>query len=334
MATEAEATELDEVPDTGHTLIARSRGIIYAVAAGLLLLAVLLAAMRVGEKPGRLSDWQAFVLGVTQGASELLPISSSGHLILVPWVANWHYLEDNPVFNKTFDVSLHLGTLVAVVVYFWNDVVRYTIAWFRSLKARAIRNSDERLSWAIAIATVPAAIVGAVGEDAIDRHLGEPWQIAFFLSFFAILLWLADRSPQLFRLAMLRLPTAVAVGISQILALMPGVSRSGITITAGRFARLDRDAAARFSFLLLIPIVLGAVLYKGLKHVVLDPLPPGSAGPFIVGTIASAAVGLVAIDLLLGYVRKHSYLPFVIYRLVIAALIVIVIASGWRDSSF
>ena len=109
---------------------------------------------------------------------------------------------------------------------------------------------------------------------------------------------------------------------------MPGVSRSGITITAGRFAKLDRDAAARFSFLLLIPIVLGAVLYKGLKHIVLDPLPAGSAGPFIVGTIASAAVGLVAIDLLLGYVRRHSYLPFVLYRLVIAALIVIVIRAA------
>jgi undecaprenyl-diphosphatase len=334
VATDVEAPPDPRVADTGHRLIVRSRGIVYVVAGALLVLAVVLAALRVGEKPGRLSDWQALVLGVTQGASELLPISSSGHLILVPWIANWHYLEDNPVFNKTFDVSLHLGTLVAVVVYFWSDVVRYVLAWLRSVRARAIRDDEERLSWAIAIATVPAAIVGAAGEDAIDKHLGEPWQIAFFLSFFAILLWLADRSPQLFRLTMLRLPTAVAVGISQILALMPGVSRSGITITAGRFARLDRDAAARFSFLLLIPIVLGAVLYKGLKHVVLDPLPAGSAGPFLVGTIASAAVGLVAIDLLLGYVRRHSYLPFVLYRLVIAALIVIVIASGWRGKGF
>jgi undecaprenyl-diphosphatase len=334
VATDVEAPEDPRVADTGHRLIVRSRGIVYVVAGALLVLAVVLAALRVGEKPGRLSDWQAFVLGVTQGASELLPISSSGHLILVPWIANWHYLEDNPVFNKTFDVSLHLGTLVAVVVYFWSDVVRYVLAWLRSVRARAIRDDEERLSWAIAIATIPAAIVGAAGEDAIDRHLGEPWQIAFFLAFFAILLWLADRSPQLLQITMLRLPTAVAVGVSQILALMPGVSRSGITITTGRFARLDRDAAARFSFLLLIPIVLGAVLYKGLKHVVLDPLPAGSTGPFLVGTIASAAVGLVAIDLLLGYVRRHSYLPFVLYRLVIAAAIVIVIASGWRGSSF
>jgi len=334
VAAELEARNDGDVVDTGRTVIERSRGVIYAVAAAMLLLCVVLAALRIGEKPGRLSDWQAFVLGITQGASELLPISSSGHLILVPWIANWHYLGGNPVFNKTFDVSLHLGTLVAVVVYFWNDVVRYVKAWFRSVGARAIRDSDERLSWAIAIATIPAAIVGALGEDAIDRHLGEPWQIAFFLAFFAVLLWLADRSPQLGQLATLRLPTAIAVGISQILALMPGVSRSGITITTGRFARLDRDAAARFSFLLLIPIVLGAVLYKGLKHVVLDPLPAGSTGPFLVGTIASAAVGLVAIDLLLGYVRRHSYLPFVLYRLVLAALIVIVIASGWRGSTF
>jgi undecaprenyl-diphosphatase len=115
---------------------------------------------------------------------------------------------------------------------------------------------------------------------------------------------------------------------------MPGVSRSGITITTGRFSGLTRDAAARFSFLLLIPIVLGAVLYKGLKHVVLDPLPAGSTGPFIVGTLAAAAVGLVAIDVLLGYVRRRDYSPFVLYRLAAALAIVAIIASGWRDATF
>jgi undecaprenyl-diphosphatase len=193
---------------------------------------------------------------------------------------------------------------------------------------------DERLSWAIAIATVPAAIAGALGEDAIDRHLGQPWQIAILISVFAVLLWLADRTPPRLELEQLGFRHSLAVGISQILALMPGVSRSGITITTGRFLRLNRDAAARFSFLLLIPIVLGAVVYKGFKHVVVNPLPGGSTGPFIVGTLAAAAVGLIVIDLLLGYVRRHSYLPFVIYRLVLAALIVIVIASGWRSATF
>jgi undecaprenyl-diphosphatase len=326
--------ERDATADERRSLTVRSRGIVYGVALGVFAIALILAALRVGEKPGRLSDWQALVLGITQGATELLPISSSGHLILVPWLADWHYLETHQDFNKTFDVALHLGTLVAVVAYFWADVVRYTVAWVRSVGARAIRNDDERISWAIAAATVPAAVVGAVGEDAIDRHLGEPWQIAFFLAFFAGLLWLADRTAERVRLHELRFGQATAVGLSQILALMPGVSRSGITITTGRFTGLTRDAAARFSFLLLIPIVFGAVLYKGLKHVLLEPLPPGSTGPFLVGTIASAAVGLVAIDVLLGYVRRHDYTPFVVYRLVVAAFIVVVIVSGWRGASF
>jgi undecaprenyl-diphosphatase len=322
----------DATADERRSLTVRSRGVVYGVAAALFAVALVLAALRVGEEPGRLSDWQALVLGITQGATELLPISSSGHLILVPWLFDWHYLETHEAFNKTFDVALHLGTLVAVVAYFWADVVRYAAAWARSFRGE--RSADVRTAWAIAIATVPAAIVGAAGEDAIDRHLGEPWQIAIFLAVFGVLLWVADRTPERARLDELGLGRAVAIGLSQILALMPGVSRSGITITTGRFSGLTRDAAARFSFLLLIPIVLGAVLYKGLKHVVLDPLPPGSTGPFVVGTIASAAVGLVAIDVLLGYVRRHDYTPFVLYRLAVALFVAIVIIGGWRGSTF
>jgi undecaprenyl-diphosphatase len=324
----------DATADERRSLTVRSRGLVYAVAAALFVAALVLAALRVGDQPGRLSDWQALVLGITQGATELLPISSSGHLILVPWVADWRYLETHTAFNKTFDVALHLGTLVAVVAYFWADVVRYVAAWFRSVRARAVRTDDERIAWAIGIATVPAAIAGAVGEDAIDEHLGQPWQIAIFLAVFAGLLWIADRTAERIRIDETSLGRAVAIGLSQILALMPGVSRSGITITAGRFSGLTRDAAARFSFLLLIPIVFGAVLFKGLKDVVLDPLPPGSVGPFVVGMLAATAVGLVAIDLLLGYVRRHDYTPFVLYRLALAVVIVAVILSGWREASF
>jgi undecaprenyl-diphosphatase len=307
---------------------------VYGVAGLLLLLAAILAAADVGEKAGRLTDWQAFTLGVTQGLTELLPISSSGHLILVPWIANWHYLEAHPDFNKTFDVALHLGTLVAVVVYFWDDVVRYVRAWFHSVATRSVTTLDERISWWIFAATIPAAIAGAVGEESIESHLGQPYQIAIFLAVFGVLLWVADRSPQERRIGQLGFWPAFAIGVSQILALMPGVSRSGITITAGRFYRLERDAAARFAFLLLIPIVFGAVVYKGIKHVLLESLPAGSVGPFVVGTMAAAAVGLVAIDLLLGYVRRHDYTPFVIYRLVLAAAILLVIASGWRSAHF
>jgi undecaprenyl-diphosphatase len=300
----------------------------------LLLVAVALALAGVGQRAGRLSDWQAFVLGVTQGATELLPISSSGHLILVPWLANWHYLESHPDFNKTFDVALHLGTLVAVIVYFWADVVRYVGAWFASVARRSVTNDDQRVAWWIFAATIPTAIAGAAGEDTIENRLGQPYQIAIFLAVFGLLLWLADRQPEERRIDQLGFRTAFLVGVSQILALMPGVSRSGITITTGRFARLDRDAAARFAFLLLIPIVFGAVLYKGVKHVVLNPLPAGSVGPFVVGTLAAAAIGLIAIDLLLGYVRRHDYSAFVVYRLLVAAGILLVIASGWRGAHF
>jgi undecaprenyl-diphosphatase len=307
---------------------------VYASAALLLLIACVLAAADVGEKTGRLGDWQAFVLGITQGLTELLPVSSSGHLILVPWLANWHYLENHADFNKTFDVALHLGTLMAVIVYFWADVVRYVGAWFVSVRQRAIATTDQRIAWWIFAATIPTAIAGAAGEDTIEKKLGQPYQIAIFLAVFGALLWLADRQPEQRHIGELGFKRAFLVGISQILALMPGVSRSGITITTGRFARLDRDAAARFAFLLLIPIVFGAVVYKGVKHVILHSLPAGALGPFAVGTLAAAAVGLVVIDVLLGYVRRHDYSVFVLYRLAVAAGILIVIASGWRGAHF
>jgi undecaprenyl-diphosphatase len=308
--------------------------VVYAAAGVLLLAAALLATADVGERAGRLGDWQAFALGITQGLTELLPISSSGHLILVPWLADWHYLENHAEFNKTFDVALHLGTLVAVVVYFWADVVRYLGAWVVSVRRRSVTTLDQRIAWWIFFATIPAAMAGALGEETIESRLGQPYQIAILLAVFGVVLWLADRLPQQRRIGDLGFWTAFAIGISQILALMPGVSRSGITITTGRLARLERDAAARFAFLLLIPIVFGAVVYKGVKHVLLSSLPAGSLGPFLVGTLAAAAVGLVAIDLLLGYVRRHDYTPFVVYRLLAAAGILAVIASGWRGAHF
>jgi undecaprenyl-diphosphatase len=312
----------------------RRRSLPYFIAAGLLVLAIILAALGVGEQAGKLTDWQAFTLGIVQGLTELLPISSSGHLILIPWLFNWHYLENHAEFNKTFGVALHLGTLVAVVVYFWNDIVLYVAAWFRSVARRSIETNDEKIAWLVFVATIPGAIAGALGEETIESRLGAPWQIAINLAVFAVLLWLADRSAQTRKLEDIGLWTALGVGAAQAIALMPGVSRSGITITAGRLLKLDRDSAARLSFLLLIPIVFGAVVYKGLKHVVFGGLPPGSTGPFVVGTVAAAAAGLIAIDLLLGYVRRHDYSAFVLYRLAAAAAILIVIATGVRSATF
>jgi undecaprenyl-diphosphatase len=310
------------------------RAAVWTAAAAALLGAVVLTILGVGDDPAALPNWQALVLGLVQGATELLPISSSGHLILVPWLADWEYLKEHDAFNQTFDVSLHLGTLVAVAAYFRADIARLAVAWFRTLRRRAIQTPDERVAWYVAAATVPAAIVGALGENLIAENLGEPWQIAILLALFACLLYVADRRPETKDMSQVGLKAAVGVGLAQSLSLMPGVSRSGITITAGRFLGLDRDSAARFSFLLLVPITLGAVVYKGIGDVVLADLPSGMTGPFVVGSLASFASAVVAISALLGYVRKRDYSVFVVYRLIAAAIVLLLIVTGVRAAGF
>jgi undecaprenyl-diphosphatase len=310
------------------------RAATYGTAAALLAVAASLALLGVGEEPGALPSWQALVLGVVQGLTELLPISSSGHLILVPWLGEWTYLERNDEFNQTFDVALHLGTLVAVVAYFRRDIATLAAALVGSVARRRIRTPDERIAWVVAVATVPAALVGAAGESLIADHLGEPWQIAILLAAFGAVLWVADRSPATRSTDDLSLWGALGIGCAQALALMPGVSRSGITISAARFLGLGRDESARLSFLLLAPIVLGAVLLKGVTDVLLGDLPPGWQGPFLVGTLAAAGSGLVAISALLGYVRRHDYTLFAVYRLLAAAIVALVILTGARGASF
>jgi len=296
--------------------------------------AVVLTLLGVGEDPSALPNWQALVLGLVQGATELLPVSSSGHLILVPWLGDWEYLKEHETFNQTFDVALHLGTLVAVVVYFWRDLIGLLRAWLHTLRTRRVVTAEERVAWFVVVATIPAAIVGYLGEDLIAEHLGEPWQIAIALVLFAGLLWVADRQPERRGMGALGPREALAIGAAQSLALMPGVSRSGVTITAGRFLGLDRDSAARVSFLLLVPIVLGAVVLKGVQDVILGDLPSGSTGPFVVGTLAAAGSGLLAIDALLGYVRRHDYSIFVWYRLIAAAIVILLIVTGARSAGF
>jgi len=310
------------------------RSVVFSVAGAALGLAVVLTLLGVGDDPAALTNGQALVLGVVQGLTELLPISSSGHLILVPWAAEWTYLEQNDRFNQTFDVALHLGTLVAVAAYFWSDFVRLLRALLGSVARRRIASNDERIAWFVIVATIPAGLAGLLGADLIADHLGEPWQIWILLAGGALLLLWADRSPQTKAMGDLSLRQAVVMGLAQALALAPGVSRSGITITAGRFMKLDRDSAARFSFYLLLPTVLGAVLLKGVQDVLLGELPDGWTGPFLVGTLAALGSGLLAIEWLLGYVRRHTYGVFVVYRLVVAVLVLLAIVSGVRDSTF
>ena len=334
MARSSRSVTFRRAAATGFIRAMRSRAAAIGLAVAAAAFAVVLAALRVGEEPGALSNWQALVLGLVQGATELLPISSSGHLILVPWLAEWSYLMEDDRFNQTFDVALHVGTLLAVVAYFRADLVRLAVAFWGSLRRRRIESADERIAWFIAAATIPAAITGALGEELIADNLGEPWQIAILLAVFGVLLWIADRRPQTRHIDDLTLGRSFAVGLAQTIALAPGVSRSGVTITAGRFLGLDRDSAARFSFLLLVPITTGAVAWKGLTDVVLGDLPPGSTGPFIVGTIASAVSGFAAIVFLLRYVRTHSYDIFVVYRLIAAAIVLLLIATGARSAGF
>jgi undecaprenyl-diphosphatase len=305
-------------------------GLVAAAAGAALALTVL----GVGDDPNALPNWQALILGVVQGATELLPISSSGHLILVPWLFGWDYLEQHDEFNQTFDVALHLGTLVAVGGFFFHDVMHLLRAWVATLRRRRIQTASERIAWFVVVATVPAAVVGALFGTWIADHLGEPWQIAILLAVFGVVLWWADRREPSHTMDELSLRSAATVGGAQTLALVPGVSRSGITISAGRLLGLDRDSAARFSFLLLIPITFGAVVWKGVTDVVLADLPPGTAGPFAVGVLASFASGVVAIWWLLGYVRRHDYSIFAIYRIVVAVLVLALIAFGIRPATF
>ena len=273
----------------------------------------------------------AIVLGITQGLSEFLPISSSGHLILVPWLFGWEELTGaaNADLNKTFDVALHVGTIVASLVYFRRDLGRFAVAGLRSIRARAIRSADERLAWLLLLSAIPGAIVGAGLEGFINEHLGQIWLIAVMLIVFGLVLALADRLPSNLGEGDYGPRQALVMGVAQAAALSPGVSRSGITITAGRFLGFERDAAARLSFLMSMPITGGAALYKG-AGLAVDGLPPGTAPAFVWGIVASAVTGLGAVWLVLRVVRTRSFLPFVVYRVLAGLAVLAVLASPLR----
>jgi undecaprenyl-diphosphatase len=273
------------------------------------------------------------VLGLVQGVTEFAPVSSSGHLILVPWLFHWTFFLRNPDLNKTFDVALHVGTFVGALAYFWRDIAKYMRAWFRSIRRRSVQGIDERLAWFLVIGTIPGAVVGALAEDFIERKLGQPWLIAVMLAVFGLLLLIVDRSARTDRkLTDLRLGGALFIGLAQAVALQPGVSRSGVTITAARGIRLDRPSAARFSFLLSLPIIAGAGLFKGAK-LLHDGLPPGTAGPFLWGMVTSAISGFLVVWSLLAYLRRHDFTAFVVYRLAAAGLVLGLIAAGVRPAS-
>jgi undecaprenyl-diphosphatase len=272
----------------------------------------------------------AIVLGIVQGLSEFLPISSSGHLILVPELFHWTELTDHASLNKTFDVALHVGTFVGAAWYFRRDLIRYIAAAWRSLRQRAIRSVDERIAWLLVVSAIPGAVVGAALEGPIEDHTGQPVLVGVMLIVFGVVLYFADRLPGRRHQDEFRLRDALLMGGAQAVALQPGVSRSGITISMGRWLEFDRIAATRLSFLMSLPIIAGAGLFKGLKVARDGGIPDAYVAPTLWGMLAAAISAFVVIALLLKFLQTHTFTPFVIYRVVVGAAIIVIFASSQR----
>ncbi len=270
----------------------------------------------------------AIVLGLVQGLSEFLPISSSGHLILTRWLFGWDEQPDD--IEKAFDVALHFGTLVAVVAYFRRELVRYVregvrLVWHRERPV----DPDGRIAWLLVVATIPAAAVGAMFEDTIDEQLGTPTIIAISLIVFGLLLWWADRRFGRRTVEEFRTRDAVLVGAAQALALNPGTSRSGITMTAARQIGFGRDAAARLSFLMSLPVIAGAVVLK-VGKLFAEGMPEGLLTPMLIGIATSGLSGWLAVWGTLRLVRTRSFMPFVVYRIGLGLVVLVVAGAGWR----
>ena len=258
-----------------------------------------------------MSYLQAIVLGIVQGVTEFLPISSSGHLILVPRVFGW------PDQGQAFDAVMHIGTLAALVAYFRTELI--------ALLRGAL---SPRVALILLAATIPGGVAGLLFAKAIETNLRSPMLIAVATAVWGLVLWVADRraghavAPKGEPLEHVGWTRGLVVGFAQALALIPGTSRSGITMTAGLFSGLDRATAARFSFLLGIPITAAAGSYK-LLHLMRAGVPPGEGGPLVAAVLAAFLAGWLAVWFLVGYLRRRSLTPFVIYRLLLAAAIVI-----------
>ncbi len=266
----------------------------------------------------------AAILGIIQGLTEFLPISSSAHLIIVPWLIGW-----NPR-GMAFDVAVHVGTAIAVMTFFWKDWIRLAKETLAGLKeGRPFGNPDRRLAWFLVVATIPAVIAGLAFEDYIDNTLRSPLVTVFTLVLFAVLLYLADKLGQKNRtMESFTWADSVWIGISQAIALIPGVSRSGVTMTTALFRDCDRPSAARFSFLLSTPVILGAGILEGSK-LIRSWLNPGEGMVeeqwFIplTGVLFAAVTGFFCIRYFLRYLRNRTFLPFVIYRILLAGVVLV-----------
>jgi undecaprenyl-diphosphatase len=275
----------------------------------------------------------AIILGLVQGFSEFLPISSSGHLALVPWLFGWNDFADvanGDSIEKAFDTALHLGTLVAVLFYLRTELVGYVREGIRIVVSpqRADKQMGKR-AWLFVASAIPAGIAGAIGQQWITDKLGTPALIAVSLVVFGLLLLWADRQQGTRDVNTFTRKDALLIGLAQVLALNPGTSRSGITITAARKFGFSRDAAARVSFLMSVPVIGGAVLFSLVK-LVRDGIPDGLIAPMIAGIIAAGVSGWVAMWGMIRILRTRNFNMFVMYRVAVGFGVLSIAASSWR----
>jgi undecaprenyl-diphosphatase len=257
--------------------------------------------------------WQAIALGILQGATEFLPISSSGHLVLFPWVMGW----GNP--GLTFDTMVHWGTLAAVVVYFFQDLVSIIRDWVSHIFMRRPATENARLGWLLIAGTIPGVVMGLVGEDFFEQLFATPMWVAIFLLVTAAILTVSERLGKRVRTTgQLLLWEALLIGVAQGVAIAPGISRSGATIAMGLLLGLTRPAAARFSFLLSVPIVFGTGAMQLVK-LLTEPASNGAAlaVPILLGFLAAAISGYICIRFLLSYLQRGKLYPFAIYCTVV-----------------
>lgn len=252
---------------------------------------------------------QALVLGIFQGLGEFLPISSSAHLVLIPWLFNWPYA------GLTFDVALHIGTLISVVAFFWRD-------WLSLLSSALRRDGTQKakMFWYLAAATVPGAAAGYFFEEQAETIFRTPLLIGVLLIVMGIILyWVDRRAASVKGIGSMSLSDSLLIGLSQAFAILPGVSRSGVTMTTGRALGLTREAAARFSFLLSTPIIVGAGIFK------FKDIAPGDINTaFLTGVITSAVVGFISIGFLLRYLARRNFGIFVWYRFAVGSAVIII----------
>ena len=261
-----------------------------------------------------MDNLQIVVLAIVQGLTEFLPVSSSAHLILLPRLLMW------PDQGLVFDVAVHIGSLVAVVFYFRSEIKRMTVAWLGSLSGSGAANQDSLLAWWVIVATLPAILVGFLAQSLIELHLRSATVIALASIGFGLLLWLVDlRAKRNRDEYQLRLKDVLLIGCFQVLALIPGTSRSGITITCGLMLGLTRQAAARFSFLLAIPVIIASGALQSYRMV--TEVNPISWSDLMLGVALSAVSAGLCIHFFLQLVERIGMLPFVAYRVALGLLI-------------